>query len=101
MRHPIEKYNQQQTEALAALPESQREWMARMFRIGNATYCYYNRAKDLAVFGNTEYTTETSVDLADWLEQQIDPQTENRSSRELLQVYFEEYLEGLPNEGRG
>jgi hypothetical protein len=70
MKHPIEEYNQKQAETLAALPENQREWMARMFRIGNATYCYYNRVKDLSAYSN-----------------------------ELLQVYFEEYLEGLEHEG--
>ncbi|GAB3715782.1 hypothetical protein GCM10027592_56490 [Spirosoma flavus] len=70
MRHPIEKYNQQQAETLASLPEENREWMARMFRIGNATYCYYNRAKELAAYSN-----------------------------EILQVYFEEYLSGIEHEG--
>ncbi|MEZ0542661.1 hypothetical protein [Fibrella arboris] len=104
MRHPIEKYNIQQAEALANMPEGQRDYMARMFRIGNATYCYYNRVKELAVFGqpNSEITTETvasTEDLLDWLEQQVISQNESRSSHELLAVYFEEYLEGLPHEG--
>lgn len=104
MRHPIEKYNQNQAELLASLPEEKREWMARMFRIGNATYCYYNRVKDLAVFDSGEHKTEPAGDLLEWLEQHLNrtadrPKTENRSARELLEVYFDEYLEGLPNDG--
>ncbi|GAB4043392.1 hypothetical protein [Spirosoma jeollabukense] len=104
MRHPVEKYNQNQAEALASLPEEKREWMARMFRIGNATYCYYNRAKELAVFGqaNGQLDSEPiapSEDLVDWLERQLAGQSESRSARELLQIYFEEYLEGLQHEG--
>ena len=99
MRHPIEKYNQNQAEALASLPEDQREWMARMFRIGNATYCYYNRAKELAVFDSADQSTPPAQDLLDWLEQQLSPKTPSRSAQELLQIYFEEYLEGLPHDG--
>lgn len=38
-------------------------------------------------------------DLVAWLKKQIHPQTESRSARELLNVYFEEYLAGLPHEG--
>lgn len=70
MKHPIEKYNIQQAETLAALPENQREYMARMFRIGNASYCYHNRVKDLSAYNN-----------------------------ELLAVYFQEYLDGLEHDG--
>lgn len=109
MRHPIEKYNQNQAEVLASLPDDQRAWMARMFRIGNATYCYYNRAKELAVFDSHNQPEEPANDLLEWLEQQVNratgtperdrSRTENRSARELLQVYFEEYLEGLAHDG--
>ena len=104
MRHPIEKYNQNQAQVLASLPEDQREWMARMFRIGNATYCYYNRAKELAVFDSPNQPEESAQDLLEWMEQQLNratdrPNTESRSARELLQAYFEEYLEGLPHDG--
>ena len=104
MRHPIEKYNQNQAEVLASLPEEKREWMARMFRIGNATYCYYNRAKELAVFGqaNGKLDSEpiaSGEDLLDWLERQLAHQSESRSARELLQIYFDEYVEGLQHEG--
>lgn len=104
MRHPIEKYNKHQAEVLAALPDEQRDYMARMFRIGNASYCYYNRVKELAVFGqsNTEVPAETidfTEDLLDWLERQVLLQHESRSARELLAIYFEEYLAGLPHEG--
>lgn len=104
MRHPIEKYNVQQAEVLTLLPEGQRDYMARMFRIGNATYCYYNRVNELAVFGQTDNQLDSepiasNEDLLEWLERQLAPQSESRSARELLQVYFEEYLEGLPHEG--
>lgn len=104
MRHPIEKYNQQQAATLAELPESQRDYMARMFRIGNASYRYYQRANELAVFNKqSDSAQEGSVDSVDdlvaWLKQQIDPVTESRSARELLEIYFEEYLAGLPHEG--
>ena len=97
MRHPIEKYNQQQSAALASMPQEQRDYMARMFRIGNATYCYYNRVEDLPVFDAGQ--PDTAQDLPEWFEQLINPVTESRSARELLAVYFEEYLEGLPHEG--
>ncbi|GAB3550779.1 hypothetical protein [Spirosoma fluminis] len=85
MRHPIEKYNQQQAAMLAELPESQRDYMARMFRIGNASYQYYQRANELAVFNKqADSTHEESIDSIDdlvaWLKQQIDPATESRSA---------------------
>ncbi len=99
MRHPIEKYNQNQADVLANLPEEQRVYMARMFRIGNATYCYYNRAKELAVFDAGDQPTPLAQDLLEWVEQQLSPKTESRSARELLNVYWEEYLEGLPHDG--
>ncbi|GAB4019135.1 hypothetical protein [Spirosoma koreense] len=101
MRHPIEKYNLQQAEVLASLPEGQREYMAQMFRIGNATYCYYNKVKDLPVFDQPAELEPiaSSEDLEEWLERQLAPQAESRSARELLQIYFEEYLEGLPHDG--
>ncbi len=105
MRHPIEKYNQQQAEALASLPEDQRDYMARMFRIGNASYAYYNQVKELTVFGKESESDQPKGDLLDWLEQHLGVsegdrvQTESRSARELLDVYFEEYLAGLPHDG--
>lgn len=104
MRHPIEKYNERQDEVLASLPAGQREYMARMFRIGNATYSYYNRAKELAVFDAADQQTTPAEDLLEWLEQQLrgtadTPRTESRSARELLEIYWEEYLDGLPHDG--
>lgn len=104
MRHPIEKYNQQQAAMLAELPENQRDYMARMFRIGNASYRYYQRANELAVFNKqSDSAQEDSIDSIDdlvaWLQEQINPQTETRSARELLNAYFDEYLAGLPHEG--
>ena len=82
---------------LASLPEEQQAYMACMFRIGNATYCYYNRVKELAVFDSDDQDTPPAQDLLEWL--QLNPKERNRSARDLLQVYFEEYLEGLPHEG--
>ena len=99
MRHPIEKYNQIQAQRLAELPEEEREFWALQYRIGNTVYCYYNRANDLAVFDAGQ--PEPARDLLEWLEQFLDPVTESRSARELLSVYFEEYLAGLPHEGLG
>lgn len=99
MRHPIEECNQNQTAILATLPEDRRDWMARMFRIGNATYCYYNRAKELEVFDAGDQHTSPAKDLVEWLEQQLNTKEENRSARELLKVYWEEYLVGLPHDG--
>lgn len=98
MRHPIEECNLKQQEALANLPEEKREWMARMFRIGNATYCYYHQSNDLSVFDRSSPQSPPAVDLLEWLEQQLNPATESRSARKLLEIYWEEYLEGLPND---
>lgn len=102
MRHPIEQCNIDQAAMLAELPESQRENMARFFRIGNATYRYYQRANELAVFNKTVEPTsgDDPVDnLLAWLEAQINPAVETRSARELLNIYFEEFLAGLTHEG--
>ena len=96
MRHPIEKYNRIQAEQLAELPQQQRDYMARMFRIGNTTYRYHNRVNDLTVFDAGQ--PNPPADLLDWLERMLAPETKNRSARELLQIYFEEYLAGLPHE---
>lgn len=43
MTHPIDRYNKQQAETLATLPVDQRDYMARMFRIGNTAYRYHHR----------------------------------------------------------
>lgn len=77
MRHPSEKHNQSQAELLAMLPEAQREPMARLFRIGNASYVYHSRAAQLEAWAADESNLST----------------------ELLTIYFEEYLTGLPDEG--
>ena len=99
MRHPIETCNEEQAALLASLPEERREWMARTFRIGNATYCYYNRPNDLTIFGTNSEGNLSTEYLLDWLEQHINPQIDSRSARELLTIYFEEYVEGLPDDG--
>lgn len=104
MRHPIEEYNKRQATTLAEMPEEQRDYMARMFRIGNATYCYYNRVNELSVFRKAIDESEgeeiaTPEDLLEWLQKRLNPQQESRSARELLEIYFEEYLAGLPHDG--
>ena len=43
-RHPLDKYHQSQLEFLAALPEAQRAYHARLFRLGNASYRYQQQA---------------------------------------------------------
>ena len=43
-RHPVEKYHQAQLDFLATLPETQRAYHARLFRLGNATYRYQQQA---------------------------------------------------------
>ena len=43
-RHPLEKYHQSQLDFLAALPEAQRAYHARLFRLGNASYRYQKQA---------------------------------------------------------
>ncbi|RAK62427.1 hypothetical protein [Hymenobacter edaphi] len=43
-RHPLDKHHQAQLQALQQLPESQRAEMARLFRLGNATYRYQQLA---------------------------------------------------------
>lgn len=44
-RHPLDKYHQAQLEFLAALPEAQRAYHARLFRLGNASYRYQQQAE--------------------------------------------------------
>ena len=43
-RHPLDKYHQSQLEFLAALPEAQRAYHVRLFRLGNASYRYQQQA---------------------------------------------------------
>ncbi|UYZ65282.1 hypothetical protein [Hymenobacter weizhouensis] len=43
-RHPMDKHHQAQLQTLQQLPESQRHEMARLFRLGNATYRYQQQA---------------------------------------------------------
>lgn len=96
MRHPIEKYNQIQAERLAEFPQEEREFWARQFRISNAAYSYQYQFNDVAGLNN-EQTAKMPEDLLEWLEQQLSDKQESRSATELLQIYFDEYLEGLPN----
>lgn len=58
MKHPIDRYNQQQADTLAALPVDQRDYMARMFRIGNTAYRYHHRLA----------SESTEEDFAEFLE---------------------------------
>lgn len=97
MRHPIEKYNQIQAEQLAHFAPEEREFWARQYRIGNAAYCYQYQFNNVA--GLTEHSTvNVPEDLAEWLEGQLTAKQESRTADELLQIYFEDYLDGLPNE---
>lgn len=48
MRHPVEKYNQIQSEELAELSGREREARAFFYRIGNAAYCYQFQFSDVA-----------------------------------------------------
>jgi len=57
-RHPLDKYHQSQLEFLAALPEAQRVYHARLFRLGNASYRYQQQAEG----------TVTEDDFHHWLE---------------------------------
>jgi hypothetical protein len=97
MRHPIEKYNVRQADMLAELPEDQRAFWARQQRIGNAAYCYQHQFNDVAGL-----TSQPSINLPDdlltWLEQQLLVRQESRSANELLAIYFEEFMAGLPND---
>lgn len=97
MRHPIEKYNQIQAEQLANFAPEEREFWARQYRIGNAAYSYQYQFNEVTGLNNDQ-TIKLPEDLLDWLEQQLSAKQVNRSANELLQIYFEEYLEGLPNE---
>ena len=102
MRHPIEKYNQIQADRLAGLPQEEREFWARQFRISNAAYCYQHQFNDVAGLNNDQAGEVPGVgdpeDLLQWVEQQRLARQESRSANELLTIYFEEYLEGLPND---
>ena len=57
-RHPLEKYHRAQLDFLAALPEEARAEHARLFRLGNATYCYQQQA----------HGAVTEADFHHWLE---------------------------------
>lgn len=98
MRHPIEKYNQIQAEELAKKPEEEREFWARMNRIGNAAYCYQFQFNEVANTGPSEGVTHLPEDLVSWLTQRPSVIQSNRKAEDLLRIYFEEYLEGLPND---
>jgi len=57
-RHPLDKYHQSQLEFLAALPEAQRAYHARLFRLGSASYRYQQQAEGAV----------TKDDFHHWLE---------------------------------
>lgn len=96
MRHPIETYNVRQADMLAELPEDQRAFWARQQRIGNAAYCYQHQFNDVA--GLTDQSANQPDDLLTLLEQHLSARQESQSANELLAIYFEEFLEGLPND---
>lgn len=45
LRHPHDKHHQAQLDFLAALPQEQRAYHARLFRLGNASYRYQQQAE--------------------------------------------------------
>lgn len=102
MRHPIEKYNQIQAERLADFPPEERAFQARQFRISNAAYAYQHQFNEVAGLGKDISTELPGVGphggLIEWLEKRVSSRQENRSATELIQLYFEEYLEGLPSD---
>lgn len=57
-RHPLDKHHQAQLHALQQLPKSQQAEMARLFRLGNATYRYQQLADGEV----------TETDYQHWLE---------------------------------
>lgn len=59
MKHPDEKCNLNQAEFLEKCPPELKEFHARLFRIGNATFCYHQLAS------NSEPTEEYYFE---WLE---------------------------------
>ena len=56
-RHPFDKNHQSQLEFLRNLPEAMRAYHARLFRLGNAAYCYQRLAEGKV----------TEDDFQDWL----------------------------------
>lgn len=101
MRHPIEKCNEEQARVLASLPDDQREFWARQFQIGNASYRYQDQFAEVAKL-ETAGGQPPPDDLIEWLEQMVllNPDSRHRSANELLQVYYAEWLEGLPENTR-
>lgn len=57
-RYPLDKYHQAQLDFLAALPEAQQAYHARLFRLGNASYRYQQQADGKV----------TEADYQDWLQ---------------------------------
>lgn len=47
MKHPIEKIQKNQDDFLKRCPDNTKEFHARMFRIGNASYRYHQQANTL------------------------------------------------------
>jgi len=64
MEHPDENCRKNQIEFLNQCPQNEREYHARIFRLGNAAFIYHQMAYD---------TSDT-----------------------VLEVYYHEWLEGLP-----
>lgn len=57
-RHPHPKFHAQQLQALRALPPEQQAELARLFRLGNASYRYHQLAAQ---------ATPTETDFEEWL----------------------------------
>ena len=62
--HPLPRIQKNQDDFLNKCPDSEKDFHARLFRIGNVAYRYHRRA--------------------------------NLTNEEALKIYFNEWLEGLP-----
>lgn len=59
VKHPLEKYRQDQEAFLASCPPEERRYHELLFSYGNATYHYHQEAQDHA---------PTETDYQEWLE---------------------------------
>jgi hypothetical protein len=67
MKHPDPQLQRKQEDFLRTCPDTEREFHARIFRVGNAAFCYHQQASSAA------------------------------PNDETLKIYFAEWLAGLPD----
>ncbi|SMO90773.1 hypothetical protein SAMN06265379_11411 [Saccharicrinis carchari] len=65
MKHPIKKIQKNQDDFLKNCPDNMKEFHARMFRIGNASYRYHKQANSLSVKMAKKYFHEWLEGLPD------------------------------------